>query len=288
MQAELYLMDAIFKGANEQDQLNKIVAVLGTPPTAWDAGYKLAKKIGFQFGNYSRVPLESIIRNASPEAIDLMNQMLQYDPAKRPAASQILNHPYFSRSLKSGGGEQQKAWGETSVRENYVKKKTLINKYQNPQEKVINIQNNPGRSKMKLKDLDNDWDEDFEDLMKPTTPYNKFTQGRAGKSPAEEGSIIQNSSQTYGNNKSEVYMQHSNLNLKNDTKLNLKADPIWNDHKLDESFEGDFDVFAKKDHSASNPFAFKSNQQSYGGQKMLDDRKVEPSKKFDLGWAEDF
>jgi serine/threonine protein kinase len=281
-------MDALFKGTNEQDQLNKIVAVLGTPPASWEAGHKLAKKIGFHFGQYSKVPMESIIRNASPEGIDLLNQMLEYDHAKRPSASQILGHPYFARSMKSGGGGEQKVWGETSMRENYAKKKSIVHKYQNPQEKVINIQNNTSKNKMKLKDLDNDWDEDFEDLMKPTTPYNKFSQGRGGANQPEEGSLAHNNSRSYINNKSEMFMQNSNLNLKNDTQKNLRSEAMWNDNQLDESFEGEFDVFTKKDQAASNPFAMKSNQQSYGGQKMLDDRKAEPSKQFDIGWAEEF
>ena len=41
-------------------------------------------------------PLESIIPNASPDAIDLILKMLQWDPQKRPTAMQCLQHPFFS------------------------------------------------------------------------------------------------------------------------------------------------------------------------------------------------
>ena len=88
-------MDALFKGANEQDQLSKVISILGTPPMSWEGGYKLAKKIGVQFGQYTRVPLENIIKSASPDAIDLLNQMLQYDPAKRISLTEALHHPFL-------------------------------------------------------------------------------------------------------------------------------------------------------------------------------------------------
>ena len=224
-----------------------------------------------------------------------MNQMLQYDPAKRPTASQVLNHPYFARTLKSSGsnGQQPQVWGEQSSRENYIKKKSIIqHKYENPKDKVINIQNQGGPNNMR--DLDNDWDYEFDELMKPTTTYNK--QGnqanRSVMKPVEEGSMA--NSRTYINNKSDVYMQNSNYNLKNDAKSNVKQSPLWDDQdKLEESFEAEFDVFDKKGAgkgSSSNPFAFKSNQNSYGGAKLLDEKKNESSKHaaFDVGWADEF
>ena len=45
--AELYTLSPLFAGANEVDQLNKIVKVLGTPEKSdWPEGFKLAQAKG--------------------------------------------------------------------------------------------------------------------------------------------------------------------------------------------------------------------------------------------------
>lgn len=36
-----------------------------------------------------------MIQNASDEAIQLIQDMLQYDPAKRPTVSECLQYPFF-------------------------------------------------------------------------------------------------------------------------------------------------------------------------------------------------
>lgn len=44
---ELYTLVPLFAGANEVDQLNKIVKILGTPDKQdWPEGYKLAQSKG--------------------------------------------------------------------------------------------------------------------------------------------------------------------------------------------------------------------------------------------------
>lgn len=40
-------------------------------------------------------PLKELIPNASPEAIQLMRDMLLWDPKKRPTCAQALKYPYF-------------------------------------------------------------------------------------------------------------------------------------------------------------------------------------------------
>ena len=46
--AELYMMNPIFAGTSQIDQINKICSVLGTPTQqAWPDAFKLASTIGF-------------------------------------------------------------------------------------------------------------------------------------------------------------------------------------------------------------------------------------------------
>lgn len=65
-------MNPLFSGNNELDQINKIIKILGTPRAEWKEGQKLSKALGIQFPEHAKVPLEDVIENANPDAIDLM------------------------------------------------------------------------------------------------------------------------------------------------------------------------------------------------------------------------
>lgn len=63
-------------------------------------GYKLAAKIQHRFPkNVPPKPLSQVITSASDDALDLISQMLRYNPLKRPNASQALAHRYFIVAL---------------------------------------------------------------------------------------------------------------------------------------------------------------------------------------------
>lgn len=96
--AELYTFCPLFPGTNEVDQLNKIVKILGTPDKAdWPEGYKLAQSrsttrnnLDYYFSEEKGVSLGELIPDASMEAIDLIESMLQYSSRKRPTAAEYL------------------------------------------------------------------------------------------------------------------------------------------------------------------------------------------------------
>ncbi|XP_055377348.1 serine/threonine-protein kinase dyf-5 [Condylostylus longicornis] len=94
--AELYTFRPLFPGSSEVDQLFKICSVLGTPEKDdWPDGYKLALAIHFRFPECIKVPLNTIITRSGNAGLQLLEELLHYDPEKRPTAQQSLRYPYF-------------------------------------------------------------------------------------------------------------------------------------------------------------------------------------------------
>jgi protein kinase len=94
--AELYTLKPIFQGSSETDQLFKILSILGTPgPANWPDGAKLAARLGIRLPQFTASSLTSVLPTASPDAIDLLAQILSLDPSKRPNAAQALQHAFF-------------------------------------------------------------------------------------------------------------------------------------------------------------------------------------------------
>jgi protein kinase len=96
--AELYMGRPIFPGISDTDQLFKIINVLGTPTAQlWPDIAKLQQKMRLRFQIVPPMALELLMPNASPSAISLLREIFRYDPARRPSASQILQHPFFAQ-----------------------------------------------------------------------------------------------------------------------------------------------------------------------------------------------
>ncbi|XP_054744971.1 probable serine/threonine-protein kinase fhkE isoform X2 [Anastrepha obliqua] len=94
--AELYTFRPLFPGSSEVDQLFKVCSVLGTPEKSdWPEGYRLAATIHFRYPECIKVPLNTIVTRCSQAGLDLLEDMLHYDPDKRPTAQQSLKYAYF-------------------------------------------------------------------------------------------------------------------------------------------------------------------------------------------------
>ena len=94
--AELYKLEPLFAGENEFDQIQQILKIMGTPTKGkWPWGYEQAEFLGFQLPVYYKKDLKKIIPVICKDGVNLLNDILQYDPVKRPCCSKILNHPYF-------------------------------------------------------------------------------------------------------------------------------------------------------------------------------------------------
>lgn len=112
--AELYTFRPLFPGASEPDEVYKICSVLGTPTKqTWPEGLKLASKINFKFARFVPTPMEQLVPNASREGIQLIKDMLQYDPAKRPTAAQCLQVRASERMFDRTRGDE---CGNTCIR----------------------------------------------------------------------------------------------------------------------------------------------------------------------------
>nr|XP_020458785.1 serine/threonine-protein kinase ICK-like isoform X2 [Monopterus albus] len=94
--AELYTLRPLFPGSSEVDTIFKICQVLGTPKkNDWPEGYQLASAMNFRWPQCVPSNLKTLIPDASPEAIHLLTDLLQWDPKKRPASVQALRYSYF-------------------------------------------------------------------------------------------------------------------------------------------------------------------------------------------------
>ena len=96
--AEMYTHpQPLFCGSNEKEVLFRICSILGTPThDIWNDGIRQANIIGMKFPTCPGTDLEKVIPGASAEAIDLMKQMIQWDPNKRATAKNLLKHPFFT------------------------------------------------------------------------------------------------------------------------------------------------------------------------------------------------
>lgn len=105
--AELILRTPLFPGANEMDQIEKIMSVLGTPRDEdWTEMQTLKHASLLRISK----PLPSRIRDKFPQVsfigdptlsesgLDLLDSMLQYAPRKRISAAEALRHPWFEET----------------------------------------------------------------------------------------------------------------------------------------------------------------------------------------------
>ncbi|RLN56916.1 hypothetical protein BBJ28_00016966 [Nothophytophthora sp. Chile5] len=115
--AEMFTLRPLFPGSSEGDQLYKICSVLGNPThSTWPEGMKLAAQMNYRFPQFVPTSLAQLIPHASPEALQLMTDLLKYDPNQRPTSSQALQYPFFQVTVNvtmpltvstPGGSSQQ-------------------------------------------------------------------------------------------------------------------------------------------------------------------------------------
>eukprot|EP00026_Physarum_polycephalum_P003454 Phypoly_transcript_03465.p1 GENE.Phypoly_transcript_03465~~Phypoly_transcript_03465.p1 ORF type:complete len:338 (-),score=55.26 Phypoly_transcript_03465:176-1189(-) len=93
--AELMLRNPYFPGSSDIEQLSCIFSALGTPDEQiWPGVSSLPDYVPYNY--CPPTPFRQLFSAASDDALDLLAEMLRYDPNKRISASDALKHPYFS------------------------------------------------------------------------------------------------------------------------------------------------------------------------------------------------
>ncbi|KAJ9075278.1 MAPK protein hog1 [Entomophthora muscae] len=95
--AEMLEGKPLFPGKDHVHQFSIITELLGTPPD--DVIQTICSENTLRFvqslPKREKIPFAQRFAGADPEAIDLLEKMLVFDPRKRISASEALSHPYI-------------------------------------------------------------------------------------------------------------------------------------------------------------------------------------------------
>uniref|UniRef100_A0A3Q0KVA8 non-specific serine/threonine protein kinase n=1 Tax=Schistosoma mansoni TaxID=6183 RepID=A0A3Q0KVA8_SCHMA len=140
--AELYTFRPLFPGSSEIDMVFKICSVLGTPSkSGWPEGYQLAAAMNFKFPQCSPVPLHTLIPNANHEGIQLILDLISWNPKHRPTAREALKRPYFKtiRALKGVISSANNGDKVQNISQDLEKKSTDLNRKQKSLSQSLNL-----------------------------------------------------------------------------------------------------------------------------------------------------
>lgn len=97
--AELYHRRPLFPGQDVKNQLEHICKILGKPTAEEIAAIpnKRAQDFIVRLPQHNKVELSKLMKDADPDAIDLAERLLKFDPSKRMTATEALDHPFVDK-----------------------------------------------------------------------------------------------------------------------------------------------------------------------------------------------
>jgi serine/threonine protein kinase len=93
--AEMYTGRPLFPGTTNEDQLQKIFRLMGTPSERSWPGISQFPEYKPNFHVYATQDLRLILHQIDQLGLDLLNRMLQLRPEMRISATEALRHPWF-------------------------------------------------------------------------------------------------------------------------------------------------------------------------------------------------
>ncbi|ETI43935.1 CMGC/CDK/CDC2 protein kinase [Phytophthora nicotianae CJ01A1] len=93
--AEMVTKKPLFPGDSEIDQLYRIFRTFGTPNEATWPGVTKLRDYASTFPKWRKKDMRELFPQLDESGLNLLESMLQYDPATRISAKEALRHPYF-------------------------------------------------------------------------------------------------------------------------------------------------------------------------------------------------
>ncbi|BCS27375.1 cyclin-dependent serine/threonine-protein kinase CDC28 [Aspergillus puulaauensis] len=106
--AEMCTRKPLFPGDSEIDEIFKIFRLLGTPDEALWPGVTSFPDYKATFPKWKREETHNLVPGLEKDGLDLLEALLEYDPARRLSAKQACMHPYFQNGSSHYSGRTKR------------------------------------------------------------------------------------------------------------------------------------------------------------------------------------
>ncbi|CBF74540.1 cyclin-dependent kinase 1 [Aspergillus tetrazonus] len=106
--AEMCTRKPLFPGDSEIDEIFKIFRILGTPDETIWPGVTSFPDFKPTFPKWKREDIQNVVPGLEEDGLDLLEALLEYDPARRISAKQACMHPYFQHGSSYYSGRARR------------------------------------------------------------------------------------------------------------------------------------------------------------------------------------